>query len=226
MSDDTGSNPNTLGQDSQATPAEGQNRRDLLKAAVVGSAAVAAVAGAATAGLALTGKNPVNPLNRIFSVTEFSPGAPCAICTTGTNPDNFVDETTFNGNQSMFLWIRFLNVPAGSYTIDVSPTIQPSTASSCPTSTPFQYQSPHNAVTQWELPAGNRACHPAKLSDLPSGTSTDALPASFTLASTEDLLVQVHLQFCASTKQTYTVTGSLNQGATVIMSCSNEITIS
>jgi hypothetical protein len=222
MSDDNSSLRNTSDEGALPTPEEGQSRRTVLKAAVIGSAAVAAVAGAGTAGLALAGKN---PLNRIFTVTQFSPGDPCAICTTGTNPSHFEDETSFNGQQSIFLWIRFLDVPGGTYTIDVSPTIQPSTASSCSTSTPFQYQSTHNAVTQWVLDPGNMACHPEALDDLPSGTHTDALPASFNFTGTKDLLVQVHIQNCASATQTYTVTGSLKQDGSVIMSCSNEITI-
>jgi hypothetical protein len=226
MSDDNPSNRDTPGQDPQATPAEGQSRRDILKAAVVGSAAVAAVAGAGSAALALTGRKELNPLNQIEWIMPASPGDPCAVCTTETNPTNYITQNTFNGNQSMFLWLRFLNVPAGTYSVGVSPTIQPKSSTSCPTSTPFKYQSPSAAVTQWALAPKNFECHPHALSELPTGTSTNSLPASFTFTGTKCLLVQVHLDYCASGNNTYTVTGYLKQGSTVIQSCTHQITIS
>lgn len=126
------------------------------------------------------------------------------------------------------LWLRFLNVPAGTYTVDVSPTIQASTATSCPTSAPFRYQSPHNAVKLWVLDARNYDCHPLTLNELDTfpQTNADALPATFPITTSKHcLLAQVHLDLCASGSHTYTVTASLKQGGTVIQSCTHQITI-
>jgi hypothetical protein len=225
MPDDSTGDRKAADQETQELPTMGQNRRNLLKAAVIGSAAVAATAGAGTAAAALTGRKELNPLNQIAWIIKGSPGDPCAVCTTDTNEDNYATQDTFHG-QSMFLWLRFLNVPAGSYSVDVSPTIQPSTASSCPTSTPFRYQSPQNAVTQWALEPKNFECHPRTLKEVPGGTGSDALPVNFTITATKCLLVQVHLDYCASGNNTYTVTGYLKQGSAVIQSCTHQITIS
>lgn len=203
---------------------EGQSRRAFLKAAVVGSAAVAAVGSAAAGGLALAHKAP--PLTFRFgtSAATISPNDPCAVCTTGTDPTAYADQDTFNNQESLFIWVRFINVPAGSYTLDVTPTIQPSTAS-CGTATPLTYQSKKSAVTSWVLPAGGLACHPAALTDLPTGTSSDSLPVSFTITSTKDLLVQVHAQNNCTGSRDITITGLLKSGSATVMSCSHKIHI-
>jgi hypothetical protein len=231
MSDDTAGERKAADQDTQEMRSVSQSRRNLLKAAVIGSAAVAATAGVGAGAAALTGRKELNPLDQIAWIIHGSPGDPCAVCTTHTNEANFVTADTFNGNSSMYLWIRFLNVLPGTYKVDVSPTIHDSTASSCPTSAPFRYQSPSSAVTQWALAPKNFECHPHALSELPPGTHTDALPASFTITDTKCLLVLVHLKYCASGDNTYTVTGSLlqKQGTTdtytVIQTCNHNITI-
>lgn len=224
MADNKTPDQDNLGDDVQSDSRDGQSRRAFLKAAVVGSAAVAAVGGASAAGLALTHKAPLNTLRFAGVVTLVSPNDPCAVCTTGTNPDNFVDQDTFNNSESIFLWIRFIGVTAGSYTIDVTPTIQ-SSGSACVSSAPLQYQSPKNSVSSWILDNGARACHPAKLSDLPSATQTDALPASFTIASTKDLMVAVHLQNACATASDVTITAFLKSGDTTVMHCAHSIHI-
>jgi hypothetical protein len=224
MSEDTTGNRNTPDPDPQTTPPEGQSRRDLLKAAVVGSAAVAAVAGAGSAALALTGRKPV-----INLVGEFqSPGDPCAVCTSNTTP-TFVDQNTFNCSENIFLWIRFINVPAGSYTVNVTPAIQDSSIKNgkCDPSTPFQYSGGGNPVMQWTFAAGPMACHPGTL---PGGaTNHDTISqVSFTVGSgqTKDLQVLVHLQNCAPTNQTVLVTVFLNKvGDGTIRQCTHNITI-
>ncbi|HEV8191186.1 MAG TPA: hypothetical protein VGP82_06840, partial [Ktedonobacterales bacterium] len=64
----------------ETPPASGRNRRDFLKIAVIGSAAVAAAGGVATAGLALTGKKPaIIP----FVGVDVS-GAACQACVTSS----------------------------------------------------------------------------------------------------------------------------------------------
>jgi hypothetical protein len=223
MSNGATDDHNAADQDTHVIPAQGQSRRDLLKAAVVGSAAVAAAAGAGSAALALTGNKSLNPLNQIQWILPGSPVSLCAVCTTDTNENSFSNKDTFGG-ESMYLWLRFLNVPGGNYTVDVSPEIQPSTANNCSTDTPFRYQN-SQSVKQWILPPQNFACHPHAMSELSNVQPTGSLPASFTFTSTHCLLVRVHLQYCASGNHTFMVTGSLNQGDNVIQSCTHNITI-
>ncbi|HEX9413063.1 MAG TPA: hypothetical protein VF916_06125, partial [Ktedonobacterales bacterium] len=198
------------------------NRRTFLKAAVVGTAAVAAVGGAGTAALALSGRKPASLLSFSTPQATPSPEAPCAVCTTGT-VEPFQDENSF-GKNSLFLWIRFINVAAGSYTIDVTPTIQPQ-GSSCTVSTPFSYQQNMSNVDAWVFAAGGLACHPAMLSDWASGsvTGSDFLPQSFTIATSKDLAVRVHLKGDCS--GTFTVTALLKSGNTTVLSCTHDITI-
>jgi hypothetical protein len=91
MSDDTANPSNTPNQDTELTPAEGQSRRSVLKAAVIGSAAVAAVAGAGTAGLALTGSKP----SQLFRFANVAASGSCISLSQGAkfsrnNPNNFL----------------------------------------------------------------------------------------------------------------------------------------
>ncbi len=224
MADEKTRDRDSFGDDMQYASADSQSRRKFLKAAVVGSAAVAAVGGTSAAGLALAQKNPLRTLRFMGVAQLVSPNDPCAVCTTGTNPLDFVDQDTFNFSESIFLWVRFINVPAGNYTIDVTPTIQPQNAA-CVPATPLQYNSAKNAVTSWVLPAGGLACHPAKLSDLPGGTQTNALPASFTISVVKDLMVSVHLQNGCDAGGTVTITAYLKSGSTTVMHCDHTITI-
>jgi hypothetical protein len=204
---------------------DNHTRRALLKAAIVGSAAVATVGGASTAALALSGKRPANLLVVSSDATPTpSPNDPCAVCTTGTNPADFVDEDTF-GNNSLFLWVRFINVPAGSYSIDVTPMIEPQNTA-CVAGHPLDYQSDKNNVTSWIFPAGGLACHPHALTDWAGGTQSDTLPASFTTSALQDLAVQVHLNPAGCTG-TFTITGTLTNTTTktVVMQCTHMITL-
>jgi hypothetical protein len=207
----------------QSDSGDDRSRRAFLKAAVVGSAAVAAVGGASAAGLALTHKVPQLPLRFAGAAEVVSPNAPCAVCTTGTI-EPFQDQDSFNNNESMFLWVRFINVPAGSYTIDVTPPIQPQNAA-CVPSAPLEYQSAHNSVDSWVLPAGGFACHPAHLSELPAATQSDSLPVSVSPAATSDLMVRVHLQNGCTTASDVTIHASLKSGSTTVLDCSHSIHI-
>jgi hypothetical protein len=215
-------------------PATGQSRRNLLKAAVIGSAAVAATAGATTAALALTGNKSVISLTQVDWILPGSPGYVCDVCTTDQNC-NTLD--TLNGKQRLYLWLRFLNVTAGTYWVDVSPTILPYNAL-CPTQTPFRYHSQggtpqSNSVTVWVLPPKNYECHPHAQSEL-SGVPHSSFsvlpnnnPTTFTINATQCVLVQVDLDyFCVSGNHTYMITGFLKQGSTINQSCMHQITIS
>jgi hypothetical protein len=125
--------------ETQEMPAAWQSHRKVLKAAVVASAAVAAAAGARTAAHAPTGRLPLNLLNRVDWMQPGSPSTACDACTSDTKETNFSTKNTFSGSESTFLWRRFLNVPAGTYTVDVTPTSQPK-GSTRATYTPFRYQ--------------------------------------------------------------------------------------
>lgn len=207
---------------------DGQNRRSFLKAAVVGSATVAAAGAAAAGGLALVNRgNPLKSLGFAFAATQVSPNDPCAVCTTGTDPSNFVDEDTF-GHNSLFLWVRFINVPAGSYKINVTPAIAAKGSNCADPSKPLEYQenSTGNNVDFWILTAGGLACHPHALTDWGATTSTSgALPVScFTTHATQDLAIRVHLK--GSCTGAITVTGQLlDCSDNVIMHCSTSVTI-
>ncbi len=172
----------------------------------------------------MSGRKPTGLLSFVGAQTAAtpSPNDPCAVCTTGTDPNNFVDDEDTFGNNSIFLWVRFINVPVGSYMIDVTPMIQPK-GSSCVPATPFVYETPSTNVDFWILPAGGLACHPHALADLPAVTSTTAsLPVSgCTTAATQDLLVRVHMKGACT--GTHTVTGLLTncQGQTVL-SCTHD----
>jgi hypothetical protein len=74
------------------------------------------------------------------------------------------------------------------------------------------------------------ACHPDKVSDLGTGTDHDFLSqVSFTVGSgeTKDLVVWIHMQNCANTNQTVTVTAILNKAGVVgpYRQCTHDITI-
>ncbi len=169
MPDDTTGDRNAADQDTQELPAMGQSRRNILKAAVIGSAAVAATAGVGTAAAALTGNKSLIPLNQIDWIQPGSPGSVCGVCTTDTNCNS---KDIFTGSGSMYLWLRFLNVPANTlgkhYTVGMSPAI----GSSCTTSLPIKYHGSSGAVTQWVLDPKNYECHPHSMGEVPGGTDS------------------------------------------------------
>src|SRR5215470_14202864 len=108
MAYDPGDQPT---QPMEVPPANGRNRRDFLKAAVIGSAAVAAAGGVATAGLALTGKKPaIIPF--IGGVNSGGQGE-CHVCVTSSEADeadaqdfdiNFNGDASAPGEFYVFFW--------------------------------------------------------------------------------------------------------------------------
>lgn len=132
---DDGSNGSTF--DSGGTPEPGQtdqlsdtpkpsppgpsgpNRRDFLKAAVVGSAAVVAAGSATAAALSLSAKRP-GPILRLVSQQISS--EPCTACVTGSTMDatdalNFdIDLAGHASHPSEFyIWLTSPRLPAGPY---------------------------------------------------------------------------------------------------------------
>jgi hypothetical protein len=197
-----------------------------LKAAVIGSAAIAATAGAGTAGLALTGNTSLIPLNQIDWIQPGSPGPVCDVCTTDTNcnsKDIFTGSGT--GANGLYLWLRFLNVPAipqnKQYDIDISPAI----GTSCTSSLPL-YRASTGALTQWALDPKNYECHPHSMGEVPGGKGGSTLQdLRFTISTMKCILVLVRLSYCAPVSRTViTVTGTLRLDNTVIETCMHDIT--
>lgn len=164
----------------------GSNRRNFLKAAVVGSAAAVAVSGVGAATLTLTGRH--TGLTRFVALTNTVSGVTSDACTTDTG-DTPADKTTFNNQESIYFWFKVNNVPGGTYTFDVSPTIGGS-------STIVDYQASNN-VKVYEYTGGstNFSCEPPSLSGLPTASGTaNALPITVTFTGSKDLLLELHLQ--------------------------------
>lgn len=229
MSDDFTGNRDAADQDTQEMPATGQSRRDLLKAAVIGSAAAAATAGATTAALALTGHASVLSLNQIDWILPGSPGHVCDICTTDTNC-NIKDTFTGSPGQtsgSLYLWLRFLNVLANDPNHHYSLAISPEFGTICTGTMPVSHAA-SGAITQWVLDPKNYDCHPHSMSEVPGGTPRDTVGAvDFNISATKCLLVLVRLNYCNPTAANVTVTvkGSLMQGSTYIEKCEHPFTI-
>jgi len=123
-------------------PTSGRTRRDFLKVAVIGSAAVAAAGGVATAGLALTGKKPaVIP----FLGVDVSGGV-CQACVTSSAPDaadalNFtIDDKGHAKNPGDFyLWFSDTGLAAGTYDLSVTITEQGGSTATLDSGTYFEY---------------------------------------------------------------------------------------
>ncbi len=106
--------------------ADGRSRRDFLKAAVIGSGAVAATGGVAAAGLALTGKRP--HIIPFIGGVNASGGGDCHACVTSSAPSQS-DASDFNvkangkGTDSpgdFYLWFWDSSLPEGDYTLAVT----------------------------------------------------------------------------------------------------------
>jgi hypothetical protein len=211
---------------------DGSSRRNFLKAAVVASAAVAAAGGAA--GVALINSKAPTPLIRfIGSVISYPPTDPCAICTTGTTAP-YAPESSFNGE--LMIWLRFLSVPNGTYSVDINN----SGGATCSTSSPvFPFKYNGDPVTAWTHSAGSLACNPVNDPASPdftglnlNGTSSNkasSLPVTFTITGGPlDVLLKVHLHTC-SQAGTFTLVTTLTDitdptHGTVVDHCQNDVT--
>jgi len=237
-------NPNP-GENENTLPGAGSNRpehasrRTFLKAAIVGSAATVAVGAAGVVGLERAGAAPVPFARFPFLGNTNSPGGSTgSACTTGTNPNDYVEQSTFNNKESIFLWALFANLPAGSYHMTVSPTIEPKGGAICspsPASHPFEYQGSSSATSNariYDLSASSVSwtCSPKKQSQLPNTAtqSGGSLPtSSVTVSAGDDLQLQIHMKNGCSGARTVTMTVSLFQGSntTPFLSATTTITI-
>ncbi|MEO7002062.1 MAG: twin-arginine translocation signal domain-containing protein [Ktedonobacterales bacterium] len=224
---------------------ENASRRKFLKAALIGTAATAAVGAATVVGLEHAGAVPHLGITKLarypFVGNTTSPGGSTGTaCTSGTDPQNYVDQSTFNNKESIFLWALFTKLPAGSYTMFVSPTIENKGGAICspsPASNPFEYQgstSSSSNVQVYNLSASavTWTCHPSKKTDLGTVTRNGAsMAAAFstpvTVAAGHDLQLQVHMHNGCSGARVVSVTISLFQSpsATPFLQASTSITI-
>lgn len=192
----------------------GSSRRNFLKAAVVGSAAAVAAGGVGAATLTLTGHH--TGLKRFVGLNDLVSGVTSASCTTNTS-DPLHDQTSFNKQESLYFWFKVNNVPAGTYTFGVSPTIDPANKPAYTSGGSLvQYQSGSNDVNvyQYTPSDANFTCNPPSLSGLPSALKTqNTLTITVTTSATKDLLLQVHLQGEKDNPGgSVTLTGTLYQG--------------
>jgi hypothetical protein len=215
-----------------ALPSEGQSRRNFLRAAVISSAAVVAAGGVAAATLASTGNSPSTLIRFVGSTV--SPTDPCDVCGSATQDVNgslpakgFTGNPNFGNSESMYIWVKFTGVPTGSYSFNVTPTIQPKMTGNC-TGQPYSFQSGSSDVKVYQFANGPLSCVPSSLASLPSASFTSStLPISLSVSSGPvDLLFQLHLGNDCTSGGTTTVTGTLtNTGTDTSVHCSNDITV-
>jgi hypothetical protein len=192
-----------------------------------------AAGGAAGATLMATGKSPSSLIRFIGDVT-LSPNDPCDVCSSNTQDPLVAKGTSGNpytNTESMFIWVKFLGIPNGTYSFDLSPTIQPKGTGTCPPGIPLSFGAGSNSINVYTFPNGPRNCIPASLAGLPASplATQNTLAIQFTISGGPlDVLVQCHLQNDCDNAGTYTVTGTLSpvpgtgtSGSPV--SCSNDI---
>lgn len=201
------------GFDSDTTPyedtndpqhAEGSSRRSFLKAAVVGSAAAVAVTGVGAATLTLTGRH--TGLTRFVVLGDTISGITADACTTDSS-----DAVKNSFHDSIYFWAKFNHVPAGQYTMDISPSLP------TPTVDPVvDYQGGGNNVFIYSYPGGDSSftCNPSTLPDTNNAINTqmNILPTTFKTLSDGDVLLELHLKPGAT--GTVTLTAELFQGST------------
>lgn len=197
--------------DANTTPSEeinetqhpaGSSRRSFLKAAVVGSAAAVAASGVGAAALTLTGHH-TGLKKYVPFIGATLTGVTGDGCTTNTS-GTIVDQTSYNHQESIFFWAQFKNVPSGDYVIDVAPTLSATTGD-------VTYQNANGNNVDLYEGSFSFACHPSSLT-LTATASQSALPISFHLNSTTDVLIQVHLQ---GNNQSHTTDANVTLTATL-----------
>lgn len=222
--------------ESGAAAQQNTSRRKFLKAALIGGAGVAAVGAATAVGLERAGVAPHTGITKIirypFVGGSGSPGgATGTACTTGTNSADYVPQSTFGNTEGIFLWGLFTNLPAGTYSVAVSPTIQAEGATCTSTSTPFDYQGSGSAVRIYDLSASSVtwSCSPTAQTQLntPKFKSSSLSGNSVTVSAGDDLQVQIHMKNVCSGARVVPVTINLFQGSnpTPFLTATTTITI-
>jgi hypothetical protein len=203
------------------------NRRRFLKSLLIGSA-VATTGGALTVvALEQVAASPLSTFK--FLGAANSPGSSTAsACTTGTNPSNYVEQSTFNHSESIYLWGLFTNLPAGKYTLSVDPTIQAQGHAVCtpsPAPNPLEYNGGSSSSSNarlYDMSASSVSwdCSPPKQSSLPNATrqggsleSIISVSTPISVATGDDLQLQIHMKNGCSGGRTIVVTITLFQVA-------------
>lgn len=217
--DEFDSNTTPFNESQNEQHAEGSSRRTFLKAAVVGSAAAVAVSGVGAATLTLTGHH--TGLKKYLALTDSLSGVHSDACTT-TSGD--VMQDTF-GNDTIFFWAKFDAVPAGTYTIDLSP--EPGGSGSI-----VDYPNGAGNYVQIVFYAGGDSsftCNPATLPDSNADylAQQASAPVTFTTPSDGDVLFWLHVK--GSSSGTETLTASLyhaSNDTNLVDSASAKFTVS
>lgn len=200
----------------------GTSRRNFLKAAVVGSAAAVAVSGAGAAALTLTGHHTGLKKYVPFIGDATLSGVTGDGCT--TTSDDLSKETTTFGTDSIYFWAKFNNLPAGQYTIGVTPTIDPHNTTWTAGHSGICFQSGSNSANVYALDASaaTYSCHPSSLPN-PGDTpySQNTLPITFSVTDGQDALLQLHLSPEKNFTGTITITATLYTGSAV--NAANEV---
>jgi hypothetical protein len=215
MSQDSNDQPT---QPVEIPPTDGRSRRDFLKVAVIGSAAVAAAGGVATAGLALTGKKPAI----VPFVGDVVSGGACQACVTSSAPDA-TDALNFNIDSmghaknpgDFYLWFSDTGLAAGTYSLSVSITKEGDGTATLDSGTFFDYQG-GNSVKLYR-PAQVVQCPTSipNASDVKKSGDTigDVFPYSHPGGN---LLVSIHMDYTggtigpSGTTKTFTFTVTLS----------------
>lgn len=183
-------------------PAEARSRRDFLKAAVIGSAAVATAGGAVAAGYALTSRKP----STVRFIGNAVSGDPCRACITDTmlvkqsdfkitsggasSPGSwyvwFTDHALVTGHYTVSLTIRKYAINGGSTFTDYAPGDAGS---------PFAYAGSNSVQIFSEATASD--CPTVAPAGTPVTFDTLALAANFswTQPGSNDMQMSIHLQY-------------------------------
>lgn len=206
--DEFDSNTTPMDESHDEQHVEGSSRRTFLKAAVVGSATAVAVSGVGAAAFTLTGHH--TGLKKYLALTDTISGITEKACTTKSD-DTQSDPPDTYGNDTIFFWCKFNNVPAsgaGFYTIDVSP--EPGSATAI-----VDYPPGNGNYVQIVFYSGGDSsfdCNPSTLPSTGFVAQQASLPVTFQTASDGDVLLWLHIKGTASGSETLTAT--LYQGTT------------
>lgn len=192
----------------------GPSRRSFLKAAVVGSAAVVAASGAGAATLALTGHHTGLKKYVPFIGDATLSGVTSDACTTDSSDS---PQSDF-GSDSIYFWAKFNDLPAGPYTIGVTPTIDPQGTNWSSGLSGLAFNSASNCANVYVLDASKATytCNPPSLPN-PGDTpySQNTLPINFSAADGQDALFQLHIKAEKGFTGTVTITATLYTGNAV-----------
>lgn len=201
---------------------ENAGRRRFLKAALVSSTATLAVGAAGVVGVERANAAPAFARIPILCGNTSPGGSTGTACITTTNSSDYVEQPDCNNRESLFLWALFTNLPAGSYHMTVSPTIEPKGNAICSplsASHPFEYNGSSSDTSNARVYALNPGkvkweCSPRSQSQLgtPVQQGGELGSALVTVTTGQAVQLQIHMQNGCSGARTDHVTVKLFQG--------------